>query len=191
MSFHFDLFSKGYDQFLGSVLGPPDIPYWRAVLRLPVKGRLLDAGGGTGRISAALCPDVGQVVIVDHSQGMLRQARKKGNLELVCADVARLPFVDVSFERALIIDALHHFRRQKEGIAEVARVLAPGGMLVIEEFDIRRWGTRAIALLEKIVLMGSRFPSPEEIQHMLREEGLSLLEVRKGKWNSLLFIAEK
>ena len=191
MSFHFDLFSRGYDQLLGRVLGPPDIPYWRAVLRLPVKGRLLDAGGGTGRISAALCPDVGQVFIVDFSQGMLQQARKKGNLELVRADVARLPFVDVSFERALIIDALHHFRRQKESIAEVARVLSPGGMLVIEEFDIRRWGTRAIALLEKIVLMGSRFPSPEEIQHMLREEGLSLLEIRKGKWNSLLFIAEK
>ena len=191
MFFHFDLLSRGYDQFLGRVLGPPDMQYWRAALRLPVKGRLLDAGGGTGRISAALRADVGQVVIADCSRGMLRQARKKGNIDLVRADVARLPFVDAAFERALIIDALHHFCRQKESIAEVARVLVPGGVLVIEEFDIRRWGTRAIALLEKIVLMGSRFPPPEEIQSMLREGGLSVLEIRKGKWNSLLFIAEK
>jgi SAM-dependent methyltransferase len=191
MSFHFDLLSRGYDPFLGRILGPPDMEYWRAVLRLPVKGRLLDAGGGTGRFSAALRPDVGQVVIADHSQGMLRQARKKGNMDVVRADVAQLPFADASFERALIIDALHHFARQKESIADVARVLAPGGLLVMEEFDIRRWGTRAMALLEKIVLMGSRFPPPEEIQHMLGEGGLSVLEIREGKWNSLLFIARK
>ncbi|MGE4492182.1 MAG: class I SAM-dependent methyltransferase [Syntrophotalea sp.] len=191
MSFHFDLLSRGYDQFLGRTLGAPDMEYWRTALGLPVRGRLLDAGGGTGRVSAALRPDVEQVVIVDCSQGMLRQARKKGNMALVRADVAGLPFTDASFERALIIDALHHFPLQKESIAEVARVLAPGGLLVIEEFDIRRWGTRAIALAEKIVLMGSRFPTPEEIRHMLKEAGFSVLEIQKGKWNSLLFIAKK
>lgn len=191
MSFHFDLLSRVYDQFLGRALGPPDMEYWRAALRLPVTGRLLDAGGGTGRISAALRPDVGQVVIADHSQGMLRQALKKGNMDLVRADVALLPFADASFERALIIDALHHFPRQKQGIADVARVLSPGGLLVMEEFDIRRWGTRAMALLEKMVLMGSRFPSQEEIQQMLKEGGLSVLEIREGKWNSLVFVAEK
>ena len=46
--------------------------------------------------------------------------------KMVRADVARLPFVDAAFERALIIDALHHFRRQTESMAEVARILAPG-----------------------------------------------------------------
>ena len=46
--------------------------------------------------------------------------------KMVRADVARLPFVDAAFERALIIDALNHFGRQKESMAEVARVLAPG-----------------------------------------------------------------
>ncbi|WP_225073425.1 class I SAM-dependent methyltransferase [Desulfuromonas sp. CSMB_57] len=43
--------------------------------------------------------------------------------KMVRADVARLPFVDAAF---VIINALHHFGRQTESMAEVARILAPG-----------------------------------------------------------------
>jgi demethylmenaquinone methyltransferase/2-methoxy-6-polyprenyl-1,4-benzoquinol methylase len=98
---------------------------------------------------------VGQLVVADASLGMLRRARDRGGIDAVRADAARLPFPAASFERIMVADALHHFSRQREVTRELARALAPGGVLVIEEFDVRRLPVRVLAFLEKLTLMGS------------------------------------
>jgi len=122
---HFDILAPVYDRIAGLFLGPIDHELWRKLLELPVDGRLLDAGGGTGRVSASLRPMVGQLVLADISPGMLRQARKKGGLHPVQTDVALLPFPDDIFERIMVVGSLHHFPRQRQVIRELARVLAP------------------------------------------------------------------
>jgi ubiquinone/menaquinone biosynthesis C-methylase UbiE len=164
---HFDLLAPIYDR----VIGPPDPARLRDLLRLPATGWLLDAGGGTGRVSAQLRPLVDKLVISDLSTQMLRQALAKD----ICpaqTRVERLPFPDDTFERVLVVDALHHFQHQPAAIRDLVRVLKPGGRLVIEEPDINHFGVKLVALAEKLLLMGSHFHPPAEIRQMVADHGL-------------------
>jgi demethylmenaquinone methyltransferase/2-methoxy-6-polyprenyl-1,4-benzoquinol methylase len=142
------------------------------LLRLPANVRLLDAGGGTGRISRRLYPLSRQVVICDLSQAMLRQAADKGGLNPVRAHAERLPFDDDRFDRILVVDALHHFCSQKEALTDLVRVLKPGGSLVIEEPDVTRPIVKLVALMERLALMGSRFLTSLHIVRILNDLGM-------------------
>lgn len=166
---HFDLMAFLYDRVIGS----PDVERLRHVLRLPADGFLLDAGGGTGRVSSPLSPFVGNVVISDLSRSMLKQAQKKGTLLPVRAHAERLPFPDRIFSRILVVDSLHHFCDQREALRDLLRVLQPGGRLVIEEPNINHFAVKAVACMERLALMGSRFYSPQEIRDMIEVHGVS------------------
>ena len=134
----------------------------REVASLPVRGRLLDVGGGTGRVSSAIRDLVDEVVIADVSFGMLEKA-DRSTLKPVCGGSESLPFADNFFERVIMVDALHHVINQTDSAREMLRVLKPGGVLVIEEPDIRTFGVKLIALAEKLLLMRSHFLAPDEI----------------------------
>ncbi len=164
---HFGLLAPVYDR----LIRPPDPGHLRSLLNLPTPGRLLDAGGGTGRASVGLGPFVGDLVISDLSDGMLRQAQRRGLQHAVRGRAERLPFPDASFDRALVVDALHHVQDQHAAVHELVRILRPGGRLVIEEPDVRHARVKLIALVEKIALMGSHFHSPDDIGSMCRALG--------------------
>jgi demethylmenaquinone methyltransferase/2-methoxy-6-polyprenyl-1,4-benzoquinol methylase len=102
----FDALAPLYDR----LIGPPDPARLRALLDLPATGWVLDVGGGTGRIAAQLRPLAGNLVLLDRSQPMLRQAQDKG-LWPIQSDVVLLPFPDAHFDR-IVVDALHHFADQ-------------------------------------------------------------------------------
>ena len=140
----------------------------REVASLPVRGRLLDVGGGTGRVSSAIRDLVDEVVIADVSFGMLEKA-DRSTLKPVCGGSESLPFADNFFERIIMVDALHHVINQTDSAREMLRVLKPGGVLVIEEPDIRTFGVKLIALAEKLLLMRSHFLAPDEIVKLFTE----------------------
>lgn len=164
---HFDLLARIYER----VIPPPDPADLALLLELPASGRLLDAGGGTGRVSRALRPYVDEVVVSDLSLGMLRQAAAKDGLVPIRAHAERLPFPDASFARILVVDALHHFCNQEDAIADLLRVLAPGGRLVIEEPDYTRLVVKVVAVAEKLAFMRSRFLTPDAIAELVRSTG--------------------
>jgi ubiquinone/menaquinone biosynthesis C-methylase UbiE len=172
---HFDLAARFYER----LIPPPDPTELIALLRLPIAGRLLDAGGGTGRVAGALQPFVTRVVVSDLSLGMLRQARLKHGLLPLRAHAERLPFPDASFERIVVVDALHHFCSQEDSIADLLRVLRSGGRLVIEEPDVTRLAVKFVALAEKLALMRSRFLTPRRIAEIAARLG-SVAEIHRG-----------
>lgn len=186
MNGHFDIISSFYDR----VMGGPDRESLQALLRLPSDGWLLDAGGGTGRVSACLRPYVGGLVVSDLSDGMLKKVHKKGDLLPLRAMSESLPFSDGLFSRILVVDALHHFKNQQQAIGELLRVLAPGGRLVIEEPDISRRSVKFIALIEKVFLMGSRFLGSDEIISVINGYGLSA-SVADSDHHRMWLVADK
>lgn len=149
-------------------------------LALPTPGRVLDAGGGTGRVAAALSTLSGQVIVADVSLGMLRQAREK-NLPVTCGVAENLPFPSGIFDRVLMVDALHHVHNQAETARDLFRVLAPGGRLLIIEPDIRTLAVMGIALFEKVMLMRSHFLSPQKIAGLFSGTGAQVqIETEKA-----------
>lgn len=169
---HFGLLAPFYDRFLSAA----NRERLQRLLALPVAGRLLDVGGGTGRVGQALTDLVGELYILDESRQMLKQARGKG-LDVVLAHAESLPFADSSLDRVLIVDAIHHVADVPQVLAEFCRILRTPdsesgigrGRLVIEEPDIERAPAKRIALLERLFLMRSRFYKAEALVDMLAD----------------------
>jgi demethylmenaquinone methyltransferase/2-methoxy-6-polyprenyl-1,4-benzoquinol methylase len=110
----------------------------------PRKGmRILDLAAGTGTSSAALAAHGAQVVAADFSKGMLEEGRRRhaGNelIEFVWADATALPFDDDSFDAATISYGLRNVVDHGSALAEMLRVVRPGGRLVVSEFSTPTW----------------------------------------------------
>lgn len=148
----------------------------------PTGGRLLDVGGGTGRVANALRDQAAQIVIADASLGMLRFAASKPGLQTAAAYSEHLPFPDDSFERIIMVDALHHVVHQADTAKELFRVLKPGGRIVIEEPDIRWFGVKLIALAEKILLMRSHFLAPAQIASLFPSAKPEITTKESSAW---------
>jgi len=159
---HFGLIAPFYDRTVPLKAPQPLIE----LIGLPIEGVILDAGGGTGRVAQAFAHLANHIVVADISIEMLGQARQKGGLWLVCSETESLPFPDESFERIVMVDALHHVLSQKKTINELWRVLKSAGRIVIEEPDIRKLSVKFVALFEKITLMRSHFIAPPNIIEM-------------------------
>jgi len=137
--------------------------------------RLLDVGGGSGRAASAL----GGAVVVDPARGMLTEARDAGNTP-VRGTAERLPVRDESVDAVTIVDALHHFASPERAVAEAARVLRPGGVLVVREFDPQTLRGRALVALEHAVGFDSRFFDSATLLETIREAGLSAFRPEAG-----------
>jgi ubiquinone/menaquinone biosynthesis C-methylase UbiE len=145
------------------VIQPKDPQVLWAMADLPVSGALLDAGGGTGRVAQFMSGKAHPIFVVDLSYKMLSVAREKDGLNPVCSHTECLPYPDASFERIIMVDALHHVCDQRQTVDELWRVLKPGGRLVIEEPDVRSFTVKLIAIGEKLALMRSHFLAPQRI----------------------------
>jgi ubiquinone/menaquinone biosynthesis C-methylase UbiE len=106
-----------------------------AALDLRAEDRVLDVGCGTGAGSRAAAAVAASVVGIDLSPEMIQQAvglaEGIGNVRFEVADAERLPFGDREFTSVLCSNAFHHYPDPGQAVREMARVLAPGGRLVI------------------------------------------------------------
>jgi demethylmenaquinone methyltransferase/2-methoxy-6-polyprenyl-1,4-benzoquinol methylase len=156
---HFTFLAPFYERFI-----PPRVPEKIiALANLTGKETVLDAGGGTGRVSQFLIGKAEQIVVADQSFGMLQEARSKEKLQLICSETEDLPVANYAFDRIIMVDALHHVGSQEKTIRELWRVLKSGGLIIIEEPNIHSIGVRLIAFAEKLFLMRSHFLSPGQI----------------------------
>jgi demethylmenaquinone methyltransferase/2-methoxy-6-polyprenyl-1,4-benzoquinol methylase len=105
--------------------------------------RVLDLAGGTGdlaRLFSDAAGTTGRVVLTDINGAMLAEGRDKlldrgRSLEVVQCDAEKLPFRDRAFDVVSIGFGLRNVTRKENALAEMRRVLAPGGVAVVLEFS--------------------------------------------------------
>jgi ubiquinone/menaquinone biosynthesis C-methylase UbiE len=102
-------------------------------------GRLLDVGTGTGRLLELLAPRVGQALGIDASKAMVALARARlaraglSHCTVRLADMYRLPLPEAGFDLAVLQMVLHYAEDPAGAVAEVVRVLRPGGTLIVAD----------------------------------------------------------
>ncbi|MFB6303559.1 MAG: class I SAM-dependent methyltransferase [Haloferacaceae archaeon] len=139
--------------------------------------RLLDVAGGSGR--GALAAGVSDPVVVDAAAGMCRRARERG-LAAVRGDAGRLPVADAAVDAVLVVDAFHHLPDSRAALGEARRVLRPGGVLVVRDFDPGTVRGRAVAAAEGLVGFDSTFLRPDELAARVDRAGLDARVLHRG-----------
>lgn len=103
-----------------------------AELRPEPSDRVLDVACGTGELLAQIAPRVERAIGVDISPGMLEIARSRHpDIDFRVGPSDALPFADGEFTALVCTTALHHFPEPQRSLDEMARVLGPGGRVVI------------------------------------------------------------
>ena len=94
-----------------------------------------DLGCGTGQVSAALAPFVSRIAAVDRSGEMLQTARRRlrdvRNVTVSRGELEAVPLADAEFDAAVLMLVLHHVANPAAALREAARILKPGGRLVV------------------------------------------------------------
>ncbi|MEX2536482.1 MAG: bifunctional demethylmenaquinone methyltransferase/2-methoxy-6-polyprenyl-1,4-benzoquinol methylase UbiE [Trueperaceae bacterium] len=227
-----EMFSRiaGRYDLLNSVLSLGLDRFWRReAARLALEplvalergtGAVLDAATGTGELALAMKSMEPQtrVVGVDFSQPMLELAGRKSRrraleVELVQGDVLDLPFDDDTFGAATIAYGLRNLSDLEAGLAELRRVLRPGGRLVILEFPpppegmfgslfrfyflnvlprIGGWISGSREAYEYLPTSVLAFPRPPQLARLLNEAGFTGVRFRLQSYGvSAIFSGEK
>ena len=100
----------------------------RCLAGVPDGGWFLDAGVGTGRVGRALAAAHPRTVGVDIGPAMLSKA---GGMHRTLADLRALPFADRTFSAVLVVHVLHLIPEWDDALAELWRVVTPGGRLIL------------------------------------------------------------
>jgi len=135
-----DEYAPFYDWENAQTLGRRDVPFWRRAA-LKAKGRVLELGCGTGRVTKPLARAGVDIVGIDRSAPMLERARGG---RLVRGDIRALPFAARSFSMVLapygILQSLTKPRDLAATLASVARVVERGGIFGIDLVpDVPKW----------------------------------------------------
>jgi len=153
-----------------------------AAVEVPKPGAILDVGCGTGRLLRAAEPmfPLARLEGVDAAAEMIRYARAAlpagSRITFAQATAESLPFPDGVFDLVFSTMTYHHWADQRQGIVEVARVLAPGGRWLLADFvasGLMRYVRRLLRL--------RRFPERGEIGAMLASAGMGVLAERRGR----------
>jgi SAM-dependent methyltransferase len=128
--------------------------------------RLLDVGCGTGGTLERLKP-FGNVVGLDLEPLALAFCRERGHRALVRASATRLPFGDGAFDVVVALDVLEHIPDHEAAAREIARVLAPGGFVIVTVPAYRSLWSR-----HDVALMHQRRYRSGEVKRLLGAPGL-------------------
>lgn len=160
------------------------------IARLKPRDRILDAATGEGRNLPALSRLGGRLYACDASEQALRKipAELRANVEMVACDLRKLPFADGFFRLILLSDVVETLPEVEAPMKEIARVLAPGGLLLcnIPGFEDSIAGVNMEPLGHGAFLYAGRyfyhFFSEDEARKLLEKHGLIVRKTGLCRW---------
>jgi demethylmenaquinone methyltransferase / 2-methoxy-6-polyprenyl-1,4-benzoquinol methylase len=192
----FDRIAGVYDA-MNSVMTAGLHHRWREravdLARVGAGSRALDVATGTGDLAIALARRGAEVVGSDFSEGMLERARRKdASVRWEQANALALPYADDAFDAATVGFGARNFSDLRAGLAEMTRVVRPGGRVVVLEITtptkpplstfFSLWFDRLVPLIGRLTgedqaysyLPSSvrRFPGPQELAGVMAGTGL-------------------
>jgi len=196
----FDRIAPVYDAMNRVMTAGLDRSWRRLAVQAVVQpgDRVLDACCGTGDLAIAAEREGGVVTGLDFSPGMLERARRKSDtVTWVEGDLLALPFDDDSFDSATVGFGVRNVADLEAALAELRRVLRPGGRLAILEITQPRgilkpffslWFDRIVPLLGKVLPGGKaytylpasvrRFPGAEDLRALMERHGFGDVSFR-------------
>lgn len=150
---------------------------WEALARtaLPLlwPGDVLDIASGDGVLAELLSPHADRYVCIDSSQRVVAAAserlRRFDNVEVRAGDMHALPFADASFDLVVLMHALTYASKPAQAVAEAARVLRPGGRLLLS--SLAKHEHRSVVEAYSHVNLGF---SEKELRKFAEKAGLSI-----------------
>lgn len=197
----FDRIAPRYD-LMNLIISAFQEPRWRRRLvdraELQRGGSALDVASGTGKVAADLRDRVqpgGRVLGVDLSPGMTAVAQRRyadrPGLTFVVGDALALPTDDGTFDAATIAFGMRNLPDYRQGFAEMARSVRPGGRVLCLEIARPRsrlarfvgwWFDRVVPIIGRVAGQGAAYgylvksvrayPAPERIAEIMRDVGL-------------------
>ena len=197
--------SEQYFDEVAGRLGKNYVPgrSWDAIghflLRLVPEIEIADLGAGEGMISQLLAERAKKVYCIDRSKSMVRLglelSKKNGlsNLVYKLGDLEKVPLKDGSVDLALMSQSLHHAEHPETALEEAARILKPGGQLII--IDLKQHQFEKARELYSDRWLGF---AENELYKLIKEAGLSKVKVdtvakenKEPFFETLLATAEK
>ena len=168
----FDRVYRYYDAFMR---------FWRlfssdgflSILDLKGYETVADIGGGTGQIAGELAPHCAKVYVVDESGGMLSRVKKSEKIIPVRRDAISTGFPDDSIDVIIISDVLHHIENQQGLFSEMRRICRPGGILLLQDFDLAMPKTKLLRLFEFLLFGPLHFRKRIAVENLLCGQGFT------------------
>ena len=152
-----------------------DYPLVEKEIDLRKGERVLDVGGGTGRLAKKIVDlfDV-ELTILDTSASMLKRVRKHPRIRIIRGSIENSYFQNNSFDVILCVDTLHHLGNPERALKEMYRVLTPQGKIFIQDFDITKYRIKILKFVESYLLKEpGKFYSPQSLAKELEKIGFN------------------
>lgn len=137
------------------------------------RSRILDIGGGTGKIADQLIKRGHQVTILDPCKRMTDIAKKR-NSEIIIIGQAMPFYCSKTYQVIIIRDCLHHIKEYNQTLEAAIKMLEPGGIIMVSDFYPDTFATKFIFLFERFCLEKVYPVSKGHLIRFFREHGLSI-----------------
>lgn len=137
-------------------------------------GHVLDVGGGAGQLAVLLAGELrARVTVLDPTEEMISHVPAGSGVTALRGFAEDIPLPDDDCDAIVVTDAFHHFRDQAAAVAEFARVVRPGGLVLVLDLDPRPFAMRLIALGERLLGEPGAFMAPEDMCAFMAAHGIS------------------
>lgn len=177
----FDRIAPHYDRWIGRFMSRR-FDLMAELLACSSEEVILDLGGGTGLFSRRIVDRCKAVHLLDESPLMIEQV-PAGKILSRLGNATETGYPGRFFDAVVLSDVYHHIREQDLLLSEIARILKPGGRLLVKEVDLDRALGRVVAGMENLFFAEVYPTGFQAFSDLLEQRGFALLEKARDLWS--------